>query len=472
MLNVAGIVYLGSRVTAAAGNLLALMIFTRWAGPAEYGQYLLIFAWSVIVYGFGAQWMRYAYFGVYHTRRIDEYVASLVRLLAVGLVIAAIVLASLGAVGIFEPGFFAAVLALVCGMTVYEAAFEVARTLLKARSTALSMLLRTSCTLAFGSASLWLGGGARALALAIATAHVVAAVPSLATFSSIRISQGSRAASLHILSYGWPLLLSFGINAVAGSMDRLMLAHYLGAAILGPYGVVADVLRQSFAVFGETIAFSLITVAKTNANQGNFDAANDTLRKSFNACLTVAVFGAAFFIVFGGVALRMILKPEFIAPTQDLIPIFAIAVAFATMHNFYFAQVIYFTHASYLGLVISILSMVVSTGLSVLLVPSYGAHGAAFALMGANILSCIAFMVLGRRWYRLPIDLAGLGEISLLGILFLVFAQFSAHLFAAPTAVLISNALAFVLLAAVAVHRFALWSKTPHRLAGARTPVG
>ncbi len=95
------------------------------AGPAEYGHYVLIFAWSLIVYGFGAQWMRFAYFGVYHLDRVREYVGSLARLLGAGLTIVALVLAGLGIFGWFEPSFLIAVFALVCGMTAYEAAFEV-----------------------------------------------------------------------------------------------------------------------------------------------------------------------------------------------------------------------------------------------------------------------------------------------------------------------------------------------------------
>ena len=101
-----------------------------------------------------------------------------------------------------------------------------------------------------------------------------------------------------------------------------------------------------------------------------------TLRRAFNACLATAVFGAAFFIVFGDVLLRLVLKPDFVGPAHDLIPIFAVAFAFMTMRNFYFAQVIYFTHASYLDLMVSLLFVAVSTVLSLLLVPAYGPHGA------------------------------------------------------------------------------------------------
>jgi O-antigen/teichoic acid export membrane protein len=471
MLNTSGLLYLSSRAVSAAGNLLAVAIFSRMAGAAEYGHYVLIFAWSLIVYGFGAQWMRFAYFGVYHQDRLGEYVASLARLLGAGLAVVALVLAGLGVFGFFEPSFLFAVFALVCGITIYEAAFEVARTLLNARGASLAMMLRTVLVVGFGSASLYLGGGARGLAIAIAAAHLLAAAPALATFSKVRFSHYSRAASMHIISYGWPLLLSFGVTAVGQSIDRLLLAHYLGLATLGPYGVVADVLRQSFTVLGEAIILSLVTVAKTQSNRGHFKAAHQTLQKAFNACLAAATFGAAFFIVFGDVVLRAILQPEFIAPTRDLIPIFAIGFAFTTMRNFYFAQVIYFTNASYLELIVSSLFLAVSTVLSVLLVPVYGPPGAAVSLMVACIVACIAFMVLGRRWYRMPIDLTALGVMPSLAILFVFGAHMTGELLPGQSLPLVVDAVIFAVFSGFAIRHFDLLSLPTSDVATERVMV-
>ena len=303
MLNTSGLPYLSARALSAAGNLFAVAIFSRLAGPEEYGQYILIFAWSLIVYGFGAQWMRFAYFGVHQSERFAEYVGSLSWLVAGGITAVALVLAALGALGLSAPSFLFAVFALVCGTAAYEAAFEVARTSLDVRMAALSMILRALLAVAFGSACLWFGGGARDLAIAVGLAQVFAAIPTLASFSRLRWSPGTRATAVRILSYGWPLLLSFGVTAFAQSIDRLLLAHYLGAAALGPYGVVADVLRQSFTVVGEAITLSFVTIAKSHANDGDVRAANVALQRTFNACLATAAFGAAFFIVFGDLAL-------------------------------------------------------------------------------------------------------------------------------------------------------------------------
>jgi O-antigen/teichoic acid export membrane protein len=220
-------------------------------------------------------------------------------------------------------------------------------------------------------------------------------------------------------------------------------------------------MRQSYMVLGETISLSLVTVAKSHANNGDIEATTTTLRRAFNACLATAVFGTAFFVVFGDVLLRAILRPEFVAPIHDLIPIFAIAFAFMTMRNFYFAQVIYFTNASFLDLLVSFLFVVVSASLSLVLVPAYGPHGAAVALMLSGITSCIAFMLLGRRWFRLPIDFTALALMPALAVLFVFAAHTTAELMPGGPTLLIVDALAFALAGGFAVRRFGLLNATP-----------
>jgi O-antigen/teichoic acid export membrane protein len=261
-----------------------------------------------------------------------------------------------------------------------------------------------------------------------------------------------------MLSYGWPLLLSFGISAAGQSIDRVLIGHYLGEAALGPYGVVADLLRQSFTVFGEVIALSLITIAKQHANDADADAADSVLRKAFNACLATATFGSAFFVVFGDAVLRLLLKPEFVAPTRGLVPFFAVAFAFTTMRNFYFAQVIYFSRASYLELVVSLLFLFTSSTLALLLLGPYGLTGAAIALMTASIVSCLAFAVLGRRCYRMPIDLPALITMPALAAVFILSARAAAALFPGGSGALVIDALAFALAAGLAIRRFDLLS--------------
>jgi O-antigen/teichoic acid export membrane protein len=454
------VLYLGSRGISAAGNVAAVAIFTRIAGTAEYGHYILIFTWAMLVYGFSTQWTRFAYFGTYQTEA-DAYVASLVRIVAGLLFVLATGFAVAALVGPFDALFLLAIFSLVATVTVYEAAYEVARSLLKAREVAISVILRTALSIALGSAVLWYGGGAVGLALAVALVHAASAIPCFVALREIDVLQSSQATSMRMLRYGWPLLVSFGVTAVGASMDRLLLAHYTGTPALGPYGVMSDVLRQSFTIFGEAVALSLIAVAKVQANRGDAVGANHALRKAFNGCLAAAAFGIAFFVVFGDVVTRVILGPQYVDMNRELIPLFAVAFAFQILRNYYFAQVIYFTPASYLELVVSTLFLAVSVGLSVLLIPDYGPRGAAFSLMTGCIVSCFAFAAIGRMYYRLPIDLGGLLGIPALAALFVVGAWQSGHFFTHPAALLFIEASIFLAASLFVVRRFGLLQMAP-----------
>jgi uncharacterized membrane protein (UPF0136 family) len=149
-------------------------------------------------------------------------------------------------------------------------------------------------------------------------------------------------------------------------------------------------------------------------------------------------FGAAFFIVFGHVVLQAILQPEFIASTRGLIPILAIAFAFATMRN---------------------------------LVPADGPQGAAIALMVACVVACVAFMVLGRRWYRMPIDLTALGVMPSLAILFVFGAHMTGELLPGHTLPLVVDAVVFGFFGAFAIHHFGLLRLPSAEIVGERITV-
>jgi O-antigen/teichoic acid export membrane protein len=277
----------------------------------------------------------------------------------------------------------------------------------------------------------------------------------------IDIFQGSREASVRMLAYGWPLLLSFGVNAVGNSIDRLLLAYYAGPPALGAYGVLSDVLRQSFTVFGDAIALSLIATAKMQSNAGDLEASNQTLRKAFNACLAAAAFGVAFFMVFGDLVTHVVLGQQFIALSRELVPIFAVAFAFVTLRNFYFAQVIYFTHASYLELIVSTMFVAISSGLSVLLIPLYGSQGAAISLMIGCIVSCLAFALVGRMFYRMPIDLGGLFAIPGLAALFVLGVWQIGPNFAHTGVLVFLEASVFLAIGVLLVHRLGLLQTAP-----------
>jgi O-antigen/teichoic acid export membrane protein len=402
------VIYFGSRAVSAVGNLVSVAVFARLIGPADYGAYILMFAWAIVVYGFAAQWMKFAYFGIYRAADESAIIASYTRLLIASISIVTIALSLLSLLIPMSVDFILALLALFAGMTIYEAALEVSRTRHQVGAVALSMVFRAVFVLALGCAFLAIHKSAFMLALGVSAGHLLAAIPTLAMQRDLRGAPASRQAATALFKYGWPLILSFGVFAIGQTIDRFLIAQHVGNAVLGPYGVIADMMRQSYMVAGESIALALITVAKQHADEGRREASDAVMRSAFRACMTAGAFGAAFFIMFGHDLARILLGADFANPAEDIIPFFAVAFGFMMLRSFYFGQVIYFTNGTFLELLIAVVFVATSALLALVLVPPLGAVGGAIALMIAHGASCIISAVIGRKLHVLPIDMKAL----------------------------------------------------------------
>jgi O-antigen/teichoic acid export membrane protein len=105
--------------------------------------------------------------------------------------------------------------------------------------------------------------------------------------------------------------------------------------------------------------------------------------------------------------------------------------------------------------------VVISSALSVLLIPHYGAQGAAISLMIGCIVSCLAFALMGRMYYRMPIDLGGLFAIPGLAAAFVLGVWQIGPTFAPAGVLLFLEASIFVVIGIVLVHRLGLLQAAP-----------
>ena len=452
------LLYFGSRAIAALGNLVSVAVFARLVGPAEYGAYILMFAWTIVVYGFAAQWMKFTYFGVFRAASESEVIATFLRLMLLSIAAITVGLLALTWLLSWSVQFALALISLFVSMTVYEGVVEISRTRLQVRTVAISMVVRAAAVLLFGCLALAIVPEAWVLALGVSAGHIVAALPSLFQLRDCRLSRATQRATVEFLRYGWPLMLSFGVFALGQSIDRFLISRDVGNAVLGPYGVVADMMRQSYMVVGESIALALITVAKSMADEGNREQSDRVMQSAFTACVATAGFGAVFFVTFGPPLLELILGADFVAPIQGIIPIFAVAFGFMILRSFYFAQVIYFTDGSYLELLIAIVFVATSAMLALVLVPRYGAVGGATALMVAQGAGCAIAALVGRRLYRLPFDLGILLGIGAMSIAMLIFSWGASVLLIGRLEVLAAQLTIFLVGVGLAVWRYDLFT--------------
>ncbi|GLS45046.1 lipopolysaccharide biosynthesis protein [Methylobacterium brachythecii] len=396
--------YVGSRAVAAALNMASLAAFTRLAPVDIFGTYLLILSWSIVLYGATCQWPKFAFFALYDEARGPTQIATLVRMLAILLVLTALAMGMAAVLGFIDPRFAAAIVAATVGITLFEGMNEIARTRLAAEAVAMSVVSRGVLVLALGSAALAYTGDALDLVLAFGLANALAAIPAaLSVWPQIRGGRGSLTEARRLLAYGWPLVISFGIAALAQTIDRLIIGKTIGTEDLGAYGAIGDFLRQSFVVFGESIALSMISIAKRDARGGGMEAANPVLRDAARALTLIGAFGAVFFLTFDDVVVSILLGPSYRASAMAVAPYLIVASICMMFRAYYFGQVIYFNGSSTLDAVASGALLATTGGLSLLLIPHYGVKGAAIALAAGQAVACLVYIVAGKGRIQMPV---------------------------------------------------------------------
>jgi O-antigen/teichoic acid export membrane protein len=386
------ITYLGSRGLAAVTNVVSLAVLTRLASPDSYGLYVLILSWAFILCGFCCQWSKFAFFALYREESAQAQIATLLRILVCALATLALGCASAVALGLVRADVAAAIVAVACGMTVFEGASEVSRTRLEIGAVAAAVVSRALLLLVLGSGTLLVSDSAVHLAFAAALSNVLAVWLPTFRLGGLALAPGSLREAARFLGYGWPLILSFGVTALGQNVDRLVLSGNIAVGSLGAYGAIADFLKQSFVVFGEAIALSLISIAKRDLREGNRLAARAALEDASRTLTLVAAFGAAFVLTFADLIAAVVLGPEFRAEAVTLAPYLVAANVFLIFRAYYFGQIIYFAGTSHLDLMSSLVLCGAVGGLSLLLVPLWGVTGAAIALVIGQGLACLVFV--------------------------------------------------------------------------------
>jgi O-antigen/teichoic acid export membrane protein len=395
--------YLGSKLTAAALNLLAMALFVRMAGPEAYGAYIVTFAWAAIAYGFTLQWLRFAFFASYRDDDVAALVATYLRALAGGfVVVVAVAIAAVG-LGLLRQDLALGVIALTFGLGLYDAFHEIARTRLQARAVAIGVLARAVLMLTLGVTALKTVGTPLALAIAIAAAHTGAAIPLIAAAKAELGGRWSKAALARIWMFGRPLIPAFSLDAWGLQLDRLILARSAGLAEVGPYGAVSDFVRQTMVVVSEAIAGAYIAIARSDATAGRQQAAATVLGQAFCAYTALAAFGAAVVLRFNRLILDTMFGTAIGALIEPILPVIVASNAAMIFRSYYFSQVLYLMPDSRQLLVSNAYHAATVAVTALLLVPKFGMLGAAVALLLGHVAGCISFIKAWRHHYVLQL---------------------------------------------------------------------
>lgn len=394
-------IYMVAHGLSAVLGFLSVVLFTRLLSPAEYGAYVVAFSVAGIYTSLAFTWVRLS---ILRFESEADGDVRLTALAAYGLSILALpvlLLATVVLVGMpFERAAAAVVLAAALGF------FDLGQEILRARQLTGSYMIATLFRaitailvslglvhLGYGGISLVIGMSAGYLAGSLARARITWAGPR---------RPFDRAIFRQIVRFGIPMTLSGAVFALHAALDRLLVAHLLGDAAAGVYGVSADLVRQIISLPALAIGSAVAPAAIRLLTEEGPRAADLHLSRSGELLLATilpAVVGLA--IVAPHLA-ALVLGPQFRDSAIELMPILVFACLFQAISqqfvhvSFHLAKkpVLLFLHGC-VALSVNVVGMF-------LLVPAYGLKGAAMSLVLAEAATVAAGYLLSRAAHPLP----------------------------------------------------------------------
>ena len=410
--------YLLSRLAAAILNLVSVAVFTRLAPPEVFGSYLVGFATAFVVFGTLFQWLLHAHFGVYEPDRAAPLAGALVVLLGLGLGAGSCVFVLIVLLGRLDAETAVGMGLLIGCFVIHIGAIEIGRAHLLVRDVTAASLLRGILMLGMGSAALLLWPSAGLLLAAIGVAQALAILPILRALRRTIWAMGwvapTRGDVVALLRYGWPLIAALAAAALALNLDRIVLDQQFGAVMVAAYGATADVIRQGFVVLGEAIAAAYVSQAKAKAAYPL--ARRAALERAFVTLWTVVLFGAVCWLLFGRVVLSALLAPGYAEAASGAVHLLVLGTVMMVLRAYYFGQVIYFAGSARRDMQASLVTVGVAALGCLLLIPSFGASGAAFAYALSQASGLTLLLWADRQTRIMPIALRPMLEATIWAI--------------------------------------------------------
>jgi O-antigen/teichoic acid export membrane protein len=245
-----------------------------------------------------------------------------------------------------------------------------------------------------------------------------------------------------MLKYGFPLVWSSFMALLLDASGRFFLAHDRSLAEVGLYAVgikITGLFNMSFLQpFGNAWAGMAFPIAhRPNAPV--------TYTKILGYALVVAMLVVALMLLFGPY-LVILFAGRLYLPATHLLPWLLLPLAFRLL-EYWGSLPLYLKYKTHWLGPLATAGVLACLALNALLVPRYGAFGAALAWGGALAVDLILLIAAGRRLYPLPTDVRTFGFAVSLWLLGVAGSRL-AGIFRTPYAFGVSTAIAAALLAA------------------------
>lgn len=427
--------YLGFRVLNGVLALLSLNLLTRWLSAEQYGQYALAIAAAGAGTTVFYQWLCVAsarLYPDYRPRAKALWRASAWWFGACSL--ALLVVAALCIPLARQRGLDLAMLGLIVATTVASGAhgltIHVANAMQRPVLYGLLTSVRSAAALAAAAGLIALGWGTTGaiagtalaamlavLLFAMAPRHTDAGVaPSGTAPTNAQLRR-------HLLDYGLPLSITYVATMVIGVSDRFFIGLSHGPQAVAAYAAAYDLAQQTTGALTNIFFLAGFPAMLVAQRQGDEAAARrHHAQMGAGVTLTAALLCALFIAGADDIA-HIMFGSEMRTQAARLLPVIGAAIALSSFRGFYLDAVFQARQRTTVQLRITLAMAAVNLGANSLLVPLWGATGAAWGALISFLIGAVLSWIATRRIAPLPdlrqvITGAGIAGLGACGAMF------------------------------------------------------
>lgn len=422
-----GLVYLLAKIAPALASFISVAAYTRWLSAEEFGVYTTLLVLVSSMNGFLFGWL---YVGIMRFWNAQDVSAeSVQRLISFSVVVISGVVGLLaGGYALFMGhGMIAGSFFLLFTCTaLYESYQRVNSITLQVQRYLLAEVARTLITLVIGLLLVWLGyswGGAMGgVTLGILLTLLFSG--GIWRYLRVKWREVDYTVLRKILKYGLPLSLSFVLLDVIFTSDRLLLSFMSGYADAGQYAVAYNVPHQIIMMLTSSLNLAAYPVVIRALEHEGQAQAEEKLKHYFLLLMGVAVPSIFGLIGISKAFIPLLIGPEFVEASLQLLPWIGLAVLEHCLYMFYVS--LSFQLGKRTGDAVKVVAVAAAVNLilNIILIPKFGMMGA----ISGSILSymiCLTYgYFLGKKGFNLVIPWQELGKVVLsAGIMLLIMEQ-------------------------------------------------
>ncbi|HKU17956.1 MAG TPA: lipopolysaccharide biosynthesis protein, partial [Candidatus Saccharimonadales bacterium] len=416
--------YLIGRLATGLIGLAALVAFTHVLSPADYGRYAVILAITALIANVGFQWLRQCLvrFGTGAGERPQPLLGTLGAMylaILLTLVVVCVALALLVRNHSLRMGLPVLELVAIWCLTACQAWFELAADSARARfqpwrySTA--TFARALLSVVLGVVAALLTHQVLMVVFAMAAAYLFASVvtvpPSFAGL--LRLGLATWREARRLAAYGLPLALALGMTFILDSADRLMLAGMRGYTEAGVYSSAYNLALFSIGTVLSALGLGSLPLVVGAFRDSAKDAASVLLGHNFLLGIAIGL-PAVVGIVILAPALDRLLLGNYVAGRSDIVTvIIAVAIGLAAIRSYCVDLVFMLHQRTWVQTIVIAVSALVNILLNLVLIPRWGAIGAASASLMAFLLAFLGSWFLSRYYVKMRVGLRDVVKIVL-----------------------------------------------------------